>query len=182
MAKVWLADYECDPRAAADELPDVCLVCGGDADDFVRRTFRWHPSWMYVFLLAGLLPAVVLLMVLSKTMTVDCPVCRRHRGHWWQGQLLAAGLVFGGFGLLIVALVLGANVAPGQGMPAWAPLAGIGGLLVGLVSGVVVSNRLIRPVEITAHDLRLTNVSDEFVAALKAKRRAGRDPDDDAAG
>ena len=176
MAKVWLADYECRPRRAADDLPDVCLVCGDDAADTVRRDFRWHPAWMYVFLLVGLLPAVILLLLLSKRMAVDCPVCDRHRGHWWKGNLLAAALVLGGFALLIGGLVLGGLATrPNQPMPAWVPLVCVGGLLAGLISGVVVSNRVIRPVEITAHDIQLTNVSDEFVAALKDKRRADRE-------
>jgi hypothetical protein len=177
MAKVWLADYECRADRPADELPDVCMVCGGEADDTVRREFRWHPSWMYVFLLLGVLPAVVLLLLLSKTMRVDCPVCDRHRGHWWQGNLLAAALVLGGFGALFAALVAASALdQPGRPNPLM-PVAGIGGLvvlLVGLVAGVIVSNRLIRPVEITRDDVHLTNVSDEFVAAVKAKRRAER--------
>ncbi len=180
MAKVWLADHECGPRREADELPDVCLVCGGDATDTIRRDFRWHPSWMYVFLLVGLLPAVILLLLLSKRMAVDCPVCDRHRGHWWKGNLLAVGLVLGGFALVIGGLVLGGlATGPNQPMPVWVPVVCVGGLLAGLVSGVVVSGRIIRPVEITARDIRLTNVSDEFVAALKDKRRADRRGDDD---
>lgn len=177
MAKVWLADYECRPRSEADELPDVCLVCGEDATDTVRRTFRWNPSWVWVFLLLGLLPVLLAVVLTTKTMAADCPVCRRHRGHWWKGNLLAAGCILGGFAAMAGGFVLmGATARPGQpddssGLFAFG---GLLALLVGLIAAVVVSNRLVRPLQITADEVHLTNVSPAFVDAVKAKRRADR--------
>src|ERR1043166_6207175 len=83
-------------------LPMVCLVCGQDADVRLRRNFSWHPPWVIVTLIAGLLPYVLIALILTKYMAVDIPMCRRHR-HYWMFKFLT---FFGSF-MVMVALCVG---------------------------------------------------------------------------
>jgi hypothetical protein len=165
MAKLRLDERDC----RRDRLPRVCMVCGGDADKYLRKKFAWEPPWIYVLVLLGLigiLIAAILLSVLRKTMVVYCPMCSRHQSHWvrkavWSWGLLAVWL----FGL--VALIgVGSEL---KGDSHVGPFV-LGGILYTLVLFVVIgliSTRGVRPKEITDYEIVLTGLHDEFVEAAE---------------
>lgn len=176
MAKVWLADYEC----GIDEIPQVCLVCGDEASVALHYTFSRTPGWVHLLHLASPIAVIVAARVLRKSMEVACPFCERHRNHWQTGRTLALLLILGGL-LVMAGVASGGHLLGQQGQPPpdWAAPTCLLAAAAAVVTGVVVSNRLIRPVEITRDDIQLTNVSDGFVEALKDKRRADRRADQD---
>jgi hypothetical protein len=55
MASVRIGRYE----AVEGLLPPVCMKCGAEALLFKKKTFSWHPSWVLLLLIAGLLPFLI---------------------------------------------------------------------------------------------------------------------------
>jgi hypothetical protein len=173
MAEIQLRQSETD----RDRLPDVCIACGQPATSFIRKTFAWHPPWVIVIILAGLLPYVIVALILTKRMTVEAPVCDKHRGYWWKRQMLMwmplLLLFLCGIGLAIAAGNMGDKDTPGIVCFA----SGAAGV-VWLFVAVVIQSMMIRPTEITNRTIRLKRVHEGFVDAFDQLRR-GRDRDFD---
>src|SRR5262245_59256427 len=95
-------------------MPDVCMVCGQAADKHVRKTFSWSPPWIILTVLIAWPVAVLLMLVIRKRMTVEAPVCERHRGYWWKRQLLIWLPLVVFVAAAVVCGVIAANLPPGQ--------------------------------------------------------------------
>lgn len=84
-----------DNERKGDDFPSRCVKCGAETDLRVTKSFAWAPGWVLAFLLLGLIPYLIALLILRKTMTVTLPVCGDHRGHWRNRSLFAMlGLLF----------------------------------------------------------------------------------------
>src|SRR5262245_28530139 len=101
MAQIRLGRYE-----AEGGLPRVCMRCGAPATLFKTKNFSWYPSWVYILLLAGLLPFAIVALIMQKKMRVSAPLCDQHKHHWvWPtaaavvALLLLLGMLFGGIAL-----------------------------------------------------------------------------------
>jgi hypothetical protein len=181
MAEIQLRQSETD----RDRLPDVCIACGQPATSFIRKTFAWHPPWVIVIILAGLLPYVIVALILTKRMTVEAPVCDKHCGYWWKRQmlmwlpLLAVIVAFTG-GMIIAS---NAGAPPGQNELTGFVCAGSAILfLAWLIVAAIVQSMMIRPTEITDRSIRLKRVHEGFVDAfdqLRGGRNRDFDRDDD---
>ena len=91
MASVRIGRYE----AVEGLLPPVCMKCGAEALLFKKKTFSWHPSWVLLLLIAGLLPFLIVALVPTERMTVHAPLCDEHRYHWtWRGLFIWLGFAF----------------------------------------------------------------------------------------
>lgn len=167
MVTVRLTREQC----AADRLPPLCARCGEPADGRVARTFTWHPSWVGVFFLLLIVPGLLLMLALRKSMRVRVPLCDRHRWHWTLPPL------FAGVALALCVLAVLAAVYAGNGPQT--PRAAAYGFLVCLIVLGVWNNRLIRPERITADDMLLGNVCKPFAEAAKVLRD-GDEPDEPA--
>jgi hypothetical protein len=176
MAKVTI-----DRRDAEDGyLPDVCMVCGDGGTTPRGKQFSWHPPWVYVLFLGGLVPFVIVAVLLSKRMKIDAPLCPRHRGHWmWRGVVVIGGLLL----VLLLGFVSVILIAELERNPRFRNLGGwvCGGVLllalVWLVVAVIFQSTAIRPTEITDWDMTLVKVSQEFADAYNeeaAERRERR--------
>jgi hypothetical protein len=191
MATVRLTYYE----VRNDLLPPLCMKCGAPAAVHKSKTFAWHPPWVAVLILAGLLPWAIVAMILTKRMTVRMPFCEQHRNYWGvRAGVIWSGLVF--FFLLgILGIVLLANADAHRGGPAEVigPFICIGsvvGGLIWLITVAIMQNLSIRPTEITDRDITLTHVSRDFEDALwddreppeeeesRPRRRRDREDDD----
>ena len=75
MATVRLGRFEVERGM----LPQVCMACGAPAAVRKSKKFAWHPQWIYVLLLAGLLPLIIVAAILTKRMTVAAPFCDDHK-------------------------------------------------------------------------------------------------------
>ncbi len=175
MPAVWLDRYECTRDG---ELPPVCMVCGAEATTTVRQNFRWHPQWVIVLILAGVLIWAIVAIILTKTMTVYAPVCDEHKGHWFKRKLIGWGLVLFGMAVFAVGFV---SMATFANNPQLQQYTGLGLLLGGvvffitLIVAAFVLRSAIRPAEITDDDIRLTGVDEGFVEALREQRREDRE-------
>jgi hypothetical protein len=166
MPEIQLRDSETD----RESLPEVCIACGQPATSFIRKTFAWHPPWVIVIILAGLLPYIIVALILTKRMAVEAPVCDRHRGYWWKRQMLMylplLILFLGGIGAAI-----GAEQAGVKDVGGIACFGSGVACVLWLIVAVVIQNRMVRPAEITDHTITLKRVHADFVAALKETRR-----------
>src|SRR4051794_9141970 len=176
MPNVKLSRHEC----SRDLLPSVCMFCGEPATTRKRKTFGWHPSWVWVLILVNLIILIIVAMILTKKMPMRVPVCDRHEGYWTRRALTLT------FTFLLVAVLC---VGAGSYMDAQpvTQRGDLGGLLCGggvvlflgwLVLAAVYSASGVRPTEITEKAIRLTGVSEIFVEALEEERARDRDDRD----
>src|SRR5262245_6084596 len=105
-----------DVRVSLDEadggLPDICMRCGETAVVNKTRNMSWFPPWVNILILAGLLPYVIIVALLTKRARVQVPLCENHKGHWLYRNLLIWG-AFVVFGLMVVAgITVIANLPP----------------------------------------------------------------------
>lgn len=158
MANVRLTPEQCQ----GDDLPPLCARCGRPAVDRVERAFAWHPPWLGVFILLGVLPGVVLMIYHTRRRTVRLPMCDRHRRHWKNPAL--ATLI--GLPVCVALMPLGAVVFRTPGVT----VAGVYLFLAGVVGIAVWNGRLIRPDRIDADGIVLAGVHQEFADAVKESR------------
>ncbi len=158
-------------RDEVDDLAPVCMRCGAPSTAIRAKTFQWHPSWIALLLLAGLLPYVVVALVLTKRMRVEAPLCDAHKNHWlWRnvivfGSLLLLGAAFVG-GLIVLSAL--ADQRGGQDDPFGYFCVGMAVLgVVWLIVAVVAQQTAIRTTEITDDTITLAGVSPDFRHALK---------------
>ncbi len=104
-----------------------CAVCGARHGVTLKQYSRTYtPPWVYITLLAGLIPAAIISLVVSTRheLTVPfCVPCRRKHG------LIPVANFFAVIGLLIVLVVGGVYAAT---MDTWAPF-GFSILLAGVI-------------------------------------------------
>ena len=160
-----------DPERPGYELPPVCIRCGAEATVYKVKKFSWYPRWALIVLLAGPLPFLIVVLVLTKRMRVRAPLCDRHRYHW-GGRLALfwaafVGLIF----LIILAVSLSPTPMPDRtvGM-VW--LGALFGVLLLSVIATVLTTGMIRPVEITDYSITLQGVAQGFREAVRAARES----------
>jgi hypothetical protein len=169
-----------------DELPRVCAQCGARASERVVRTFSWHPQWIIVTIVAGLLVYIILAAILTKRMVLRVPFCEKHTNHWFKRNLIIwlSAAVIGMVG--VVALVVFSKANPGGGDRLTGMLcisAAVLGL-VWLIVTMVLQNSAIRPTEISDRSITLKGVCAEFADAVeendfRPRGRSRRYEDDD---
>lgn len=150
-----------------DYLPQKCMRCGVETEEFVERKFSWAPSWMFILICFGVIGIAVLIilrLVLAKHMTVEVPICAKHRGHW------ARITVF----ILLIFVAMVAAIALPLGMPDgdreakdMAMLAMVGIWIAGLIVVAILSFMQIRTTHITEEFVTLAGVDPGFAEDVK---------------
>jgi uncharacterized membrane protein len=170
-----MATVKLDPDRRGYELPSVCMVCGAEATRHKSKMFSWHPSWVYLLLLAGLLPFVLVAVIMTQRRRISAPLCDQHRYHWGSRQALVLLSVLGIIGLIVGLAVL-TSAQPGRQplLPASAWLALPAALLGWIILAIIVQLGTIRPTEITSYTITLTGVSQGFVDAVDAYEETWR--------
>ncbi len=159
-------------EADSTRLPPVCMRCGAPATTYDVKKFSWHPPWVYLLILGGLLPLIIVSLIVTKRMTVRGPFCDTHRNHWtWRSWLsglsLLALVVFGvGAIALMISEALPKNVTA---------LACVGTVLLGvawMVLAIVLQSSSVGVSEITDRHITLKGVAFAFGEALRRERSA----------
>jgi hypothetical protein len=162
-------------------LPPLCLVCGRQAVAHVSRTFSWRPPdislgfWFSVFVCPPVgLVVFVIGLIRTRRMTVESPVCERHRHYWaWRGFWVAVPI------LVLAAAVIALGVVAltdkmDEEVFGFLFAGAIGLLVVWAVTVAVLQRTGVRVVRITDEDITLEPVSAEFAAAVRAERQGVR--------
>ena len=89
-------------------LPMFCVKCGGIAQPCQhKRTFRWHPAWMYLFMLPGLLVYALVVKFAGRRITIVLPLCDDHRKQFATYKLGAMAVFISAIpGLFLCAYLL----------------------------------------------------------------------------
>jgi hypothetical protein len=172
-----------DTETRARHLPEICMACGEPSVDHIKKTFSWYPPWIgWLFLVGGVPLVVILVLVLTKRMSVELPVCERHRGYFWKRTLwicvalLVPFLAWAAVFAIAMALVDRRDEDSVFGFTCLAFVVVLL-LVIGIIA--VVQNYAIRPKEITDRTISLIRVHEGFVEAWEAHRDRGWDAIDD---
>ncbi|NHZ43559.1 hypothetical protein [Massilia aquatica] len=141
-----------------EHLPPRCVKCNAPAMMDKPRTFTWHhPGW-YV-----LVPMVVYLIVglfVRKQATLVLGLCDQHRRHRLYLSLASLGVFFLGLaGLYLTAESRNSLLLPSTVM-----------ILVSLLLRIA-AVRILRPVFIDQHEIRLKGCGPEFLDSLPALKQ-----------
>jgi hypothetical protein len=151
----------------------VCALTGVPTEDVKTHKFWWMPAWVYVTLVAGLLPYVIIALVTRKSMTVELPLIRGKHAHWLVRQLFALLGVLGTLVLFFVGVALSMDTRNGGERERLGLILMAGGgilFLVVLFGAVIFNATAIRPTEITDSHITLTGVHEDFVRELEEER------------
>src|SRR5689334_11120648 len=107
MARLRLRDTE----TRRSRLPELCMACGEPAETHIKKNFSWYPPWAGLLILVALIPAVIVIAILTKRMTVEVPVCAQHRGYFGKRILWTVLALLGWLGLSAAAFALAIAVA-----------------------------------------------------------------------
>lgn len=61
------------------DLPKYCVKCGQSATDYRKRTFHWHPSWMYLLILINVLVYILVARSVHKPVQQKVGLCAEHK-------------------------------------------------------------------------------------------------------
>jgi hypothetical protein len=164
--QVWLKREE----AETNQLPMVCMICGGPARWRIDVPLSWTPAVLY---LLGFLPLLGFIFTLGSTeeLSLRAPVCVEDEKHWnrtvdavGMGLLiLLAGAI--GIGLTGAFLELSGEVL------GWVfKIGGSVAVVAWLIVIVNVKLKTIRPIEITKRHVILKGVSPRFTEAVHHQR------------
>ncbi len=150
--------------AEAGRMPPVCICCGAPAQQHVRHTFHYQPTWLVLFYI--LIPALLRWYLSSNPATVTVPVCAAHRNRLQWPKFVRYALA-GGL-LLMVPLLFAASMA------GWHTAMGAMMLLVLLwlialwAASVIVALTTPRAEHYTTSHVTLTAVAPAFAHSLQA--------------
>jgi hypothetical protein len=107
-------------------LPDRCVRCNESVTKRLAKTLYWHPPAVFLGLLCGVLPFLILSFIMRQSTTIDFGLCEAHASRRLLGMFIGIGgflgalafmcqeieaLVFLGLALLFVAPITGAVMA-----------------------------------------------------------------------
>lgn len=142
-------------------LPQNCVKCGRPtSESLLKRRFSWHPEWYVVLIFVGILPYLIMVMVASKRMIVQIPLCSKHREQYKALRLAGAFLLLGSIPEMIAAARWLPENYQGVGI-----LAGFMALLAGLIC-LSIYNSVLRPKYIDNNFGFFRKVNREFLGLL----------------
>jgi hypothetical protein len=152
----------------------ACLYCGAPPTVLKYRKFAWCPQWVYLLLLVGLIPCVIVAFILTKRKGLNIPLCAAHKYHWLWRNVIGLGGLLGVVGLFVAGIAM-FTAQPGSGQRSndIAGLYFLGVLLllvVWLIALIVGQFTVIRPAKITDESITLRRVSRKFIEAYRLPR------------
>jgi hypothetical protein len=109
-------------------LPDRCVKCNAPADDkILKATVHWHPAWLFLLILPGVLVYALVAMVMQQSGTLGYRLCTNHRRARSMWIALAWCLGLGGIVVIGVSAAVENKVAAlvGTGMVILSPFVGL---------------------------------------------------------
>ena len=167
MATVRMESYDGSVR----DLPDVCMKCGAPATVRKHKTFSWYPPWLAVLLLAGLLPYIIVVLILTKKSRVEVPLCDAHKHHWLMRQALVLVSLLGLLAVGFVAVLLTTDGRADSGPFGFVCMGWVLLMIAWIVMASIVQFTSIRPQEITDTSVTLMSVSPLFAEAYEEEDR-----------
>jgi hypothetical protein len=148
------------------DLPDRCVKSNQPAGGGrLRLHFSWHHPALYLVLLAGVLPFVIVALVLRKQATLDVGLSKKWRRRRRRAILVGWLLALLGVAIVIASVAVAADQRGPTPWLGWAILVGILTILGGAIYGIV-GSRIVTPVRITDDYIWLKGVHPDFLVNL----------------
>ncbi|MDE2507132.1 MAG: hypothetical protein KGM43_07980 [Planctomycetota bacterium] len=150
-------------------LPDRCVMCNAPARGVQWHTrISWHPPWIYLLLLAFVLPYAIVALFFTRFAEISVGVCRHHLVR--RRMILAALFLSHSAGILMI--IFGVSMLNNFGAGG-VSLILCGGLtiIVGVVAGAIFAPLVVTS-EITTTLVRLKGVHPEYLAMLESVETA----------
>ena len=80
---------------------DRCAICGKPASQTFDKKFAWHPPWVYVLILPGILIYAIVALCIQKRMTFQVGLCKEHARMYKTSLALGWFALIGGLTLTI---------------------------------------------------------------------------------
>lgn len=174
-----------DVEDTEGNLPRVCAVSGEPTDDLYTRSFTYTPSWTAIFIIFGLLPAVILAAIVRKRMRVELPIAQEFQNHWskrvWRTCLGLVGAIGLGFGAFALFSSLAPKGGPDPDMTGYACAGCCATIFVWIVAALYMNHTAIRATYISEYEITLTNVHEDFADAVRRHNDEMADDEDDVA-
>jgi hypothetical protein len=140
------------------QLPPQCIKCCAPIEGKpLKRNVTWHPSWVYILILPGLLIYAIVALAIQEKATIYVPLCEKHRAkrrmHLWLATII--------FFASLACFFMAAN-APRDMEGFWA-MAGFFGILISLIYAVINSRLVVTPTKIDSQYAWLKGASPQFV-------------------
>ncbi len=138
--------------------PDRCVKCNAPAEGYrLKQSLYWHPAWLYVLILPGVLVYAVVALVIRKSYVGHVGLCPSHRSR--RRWILGAGAFLAISSVASCSAGFGSNPGVSLGL-------GVFGGIAGMVI-VQVATFAVRPKKITEAYAWL-KCGKAFVASLPA--------------
>lgn len=159
----WIVENDMIVGRSPLVLPPLCVKCGGASPDDVRCRSRlhWFPAWVYLFLLLGILPAVLLYYVTRRSVRVEYSLCVKHLAGLRRRRFIGIGLLVA-FVAMLAVVVLTKIVVLGL-VPAV--------LFVACLVALADARSAIRVVEREGHVFALQGFGADFITAVRSRPR-----------
>ena len=137
-------------------LPPRCVKCNAPEAGRKRLALSWHPPWVFLLILGGLLVYVIVALIVRKSAKLEVGLCDAHRRRRRSFMLLGTALLLLGIG--------GCFAGIGNDGPALT-LTGVALFLIAL--GVLAfSARLLTPARIDEQLVQLKGASAVYLDSL----------------
>ena len=138
-------------------LPQRCIKCNSEEDvRMKRKQFTWAPPIVYLGLLGGLLPCIILLLILQKKATITYGLCAAHRRKRLNNVWISLSI----FGLAIACFV-------GAALLEMAALVVLGFLaILAMLIFIAVAGPVLKPQRIDKGVAEFKGCGTDFLAAL----------------
>jgi MFS family permease len=148
-------------------LPQDCVYCGAPAEKILNRKYYWHPSWVFILILPGLLIYAIVALVLRKKADVQLGLCPQHAAARTKKLLVAWGIAGLGLGIIVLSIAM-MNDALGR---EWRDFGGLGivlAIITFIVAAVVGGGAagVLKPKKITDTHAWFGGAGREFLAKL----------------
>lgn len=144
-------------------LPARCVKCNGEAEvRMKRKQFTWAPPLVYLGLLGGLLPCLILVLVLQKKATITYGLCGVHRRRHFNKVWISLGCV---------ALAIACFAGAGMYDDAAAGLIILGFVvLLGMLIYLAIAGPVLKPARIDQGVAEFKGCGADFLASLPDSR------------
>jgi hypothetical protein len=148
------------------QLPPQCIKCCSPIEGKpLKRKLTWHPGWVYILILPGILIYAIVALAIQEKATIHVPLCERHRArrrmHLWIATII--------FFASLACFFMAANAR--RDMEGFWAMAGFFGILISLIYAVINSRLVVTPDKIDTQYVWLKGACPQFVNQFPAMQQ-----------
>lgn len=89
-------------NAQTEKFPPQCMICAEQqATKSINQNYYYYPPWVYVGLLLGLIPLIILILIFQKQQRVNIQLCELCHSRWKMLPTFGCLVALVAFGILM---------------------------------------------------------------------------------